>query len=90
MAKGDLSAAFVIPKGFSAAVTSGHSRPITVLASVDSAIAEQVARSLAESFTAQIEAVQLSVESAVGAGAPHPRPDSSQPRPRLYGSPSRR
>ena len=90
VAKGDLSAAFVIPKGFSAAVTSGHSRPITVLASVDSAIAEQVARSLAESFTAQIEAVQLSVESAVGAGAPHPRPDSSQPRPRLYGSPSRR
>ena len=29
-----------------------------------------MARSLAESFTAQIEAVQLSVESAVGAGAP--------------------
>ena len=70
VAKGDLSAAFVIPKGFSEAVTSGQSRPITVLASVDSSIAEQVARSLAESFTAQIEAVQLSVESAVRAGAP--------------------
>src|SRR5665647_2149518 len=70
VAKGDLSAAFVIPQGFSEAVTSGQSRPITVLASVDSSIAEQVARSLAESFTAQIEAVQLSVESAVRAGAP--------------------
>ena len=70
VAKGDLSAAVVIPKGFSEAVTSGQSRPITVLASVDSSIAEQVARSLAESFTAQIEAVQLSVESAVRAGAP--------------------
>jgi len=70
VAKGDLSAAFVIPKGFSEAVTSGQNRPITVLASVDSSIAEQVARSLAESFTAQIEAVQLSVESAVRAGAP--------------------
>ena len=69
VAKGDLSAAFVIPKGFSEAVTSGQNRPITVLASVDSSIAEQVARSLAESFTAQIEAVQLSVESAVRAGA---------------------
>jgi ABC-2 type transport system permease protein len=70
VAKGDLSAAFVIPRGFSEAVTSGKSRPITVLASVDASIAEQVARSLAESFTAQIEAVQLSVQSAVRAGAP--------------------
>ena len=70
VAKGDLSAAFVIPQGFSEAVTSGQSRPITVLASVDATVAEQVARSLAESFRAQIEAVQLSVESAVRAGAP--------------------
>ncbi len=71
VAKGDLSAAFVIPKGFSEQVSAGSGRPITVLASVDSSIAEQVARSLAESFTAQIEAVQLSVQSAVRAGAPH-------------------
>jgi ABC-2 type transport system permease protein len=70
VAEGDLSAAFVIPKGYSEAVTSGQGRPITVLASVDSSIAEQVARSLAQSYTAQIEAVQLSVESAVAAGAP--------------------
>ncbi len=68
--KGELGAAFVIPKGFSEAVTSGQGRPITVLASVDSSIAEQVARSLAQSFTAQIEAVQLSVQSAMRAGAP--------------------
>jgi ABC-2 type transport system permease protein len=71
VARGDLSAAFVIPKGYSDAATSGAGRPITVLASVDSSIAEQVARSLAQSYTAQIEAVQLSVESAVRAGAPH-------------------
>jgi ABC-2 type transport system permease protein len=71
VASGDLSAAFVIPKGYSGAATSGAGRPITVLASVDSSIAEQVARSLAQSYTAQIEAVQLSVESAVRAGAPH-------------------
>jgi len=70
VAKGELSAAFVIPQGFSQAVTSGRNQPITVLASVDSSIGEQVARSLAESFTAQIEAVQLSVQSAVRAGAP--------------------
>ena len=71
VASGDLSAAFVIPRGYSAAVTAGSARPITVLASVDSTVAEQVARSLAQSFTAQIEAVGLSVQSAVRAGAPH-------------------
>lgn len=70
VANGDLSAAFVIPKGFSDAITSGQGLPITVLASVDSSVAEQVARSLAQSFTAQIEAVQLSVKAAVLAGAP--------------------
>jgi len=70
VAKGDLSAAFVIPKGYSDAATSGGGQPITILASVDSTIAEQVARSLAQSYTAQIEAVQLSVESAVRAGSP--------------------
>jgi len=70
VANGDLSAAFVIPRGFSDAVTSGQGLPITVLASVDSSVAEQVARSLAQSFTAQIEAVQLSVKAAVLAGAP--------------------
>ncbi|MEO8555139.1 MAG: ABC transporter permease [Actinomycetota bacterium] len=68
--KGDLGAAFVIPRGFSAAVTAGNGRPITILASVDSSIAGQVARSLAESYTAQIEAVQLSVKTAVVSGAP--------------------
>ncbi|MHB8298966.1 MAG: ABC transporter permease, partial [Dermatophilaceae bacterium] len=45
-------------------------RALTVLSSVDSSIAGQVSRSLAQSFTAQIEAVQLSVEAAVRAGAP--------------------
>ncbi|HEY5249601.1 MAG TPA: ABC transporter permease, partial [Dermatophilaceae bacterium] len=34
VASGELSAAFVIPKGFSGAVTSGQNQPITVLASV--------------------------------------------------------
>lgn len=68
--KGDLGAAFVIPQGFSDALTSGNGRPITILTSVDSSIAGQVAQSLAESYTAQIEAVQLSVKTAVASGAP--------------------
>jgi len=68
--KGDLGAAFVIPQGFSDAVTSGNGRPISILTSVDSSIAGQVAQSLAESYTAQIEAVQLSVKTALAPGAP--------------------
>jgi ABC-2 type transport system permease protein len=71
VAEGRLDTAFVIPPGFSAAVTSGRLPAITVLSSTDAPIAEQVARSLAESFTAQLQAVQLSVQSALRAGAPH-------------------
>ena len=71
VASGDLSAAFVIPSGYSAAVTAGSARPITVLASVDASVAEQVARSLAQSYSMQIEAAGLSAQAAVHAGAPH-------------------
>ena len=70
VADGELGAVFVIPEGFSDAVTAGRSEPVTVLASVDATVAAQVARSLAESFTAHLEGVQLSVRTAVAAGAP--------------------
>ena len=69
--EGTLDSAFVLPEGFSTAVLSGAGRPISVLGSVDSSIATQVARSLASSFTAQLDAVRLSVATAVEAGAPH-------------------
>jgi ABC-2 type transport system permease protein len=70
---GSLSAAFVIPKGFSAAVTTGGGMPLTVLGSVDASVSAQVARSLAGSFTAHIEAVRLSVGTALDGGAPQAR-----------------
>jgi ABC-2 type transport system permease protein len=70
VADGELGAVFVIPEGFSDAVTAGRSEPVTVLASVDATVAAQVARSLAESFAAHLEGVQLSVRTAVAAGAP--------------------
>src|SRR6476620_7099051 len=38
--------------------------------SVDATVAAQVARALAQSFTAHLEGVQLSVRTAVAAGAP--------------------
>ena len=67
---GSLGAAFVLPAGFSDAVTSGGSQAVTVLGSVDATVAAQVARALAESFTAHLEGVQLSVRTALAAGAP--------------------
>lgn len=70
---GSLSAAFVIPKGFSSAVTTGGSMPLAVLGSVDASVSAQVARSLAGSFTAHIEAVRLSVATALDGGAPQAR-----------------
>jgi len=69
--KGTLDTAFVLPEGFSTAVLAGGGRPISVLGSVDSSIATQVSRSLASSFAAQLDAVRLSVATAVEAGAPH-------------------
>lgn len=69
--QGTLDSAFVLPEGFSTAVLAGAGRPISVLGSVDSSIATQVSRSLASSFTAQLDAVRLSVATAVEAGAPH-------------------
>ena len=68
---GTLDTAIVVPEGFSSAVLAGGGRPLTVLGSVDTSVATQVSRSLASSFTAQLEAVRLSVATAVDAGAPH-------------------
>ncbi|MBE1495646.1 ABC-2 type transport system permease protein [Amycolatopsis lexingtonensis] len=68
--RGAVGAAVVIPAGFSAAAGGAPSRPVTVLTTVDSPLAGQVVRSVAESFAAQLDANRLSVASAVAAGAP--------------------
>lgn len=70
VAAGTLGAAFVVPPGWTAAVQgSGRVPPVTVLAGVDAPVAAQVARSVAESFTAQLDADRLSVAAALSAGA---------------------
>jgi ABC-2 type transport system permease protein len=65
-----LNAAYVIPSGFSAAVSGGAPRPVTVLGRIDDEVSSEVARSIAESFVAQVNADRLSVATAVAAGAP--------------------
>ena len=65
-ADGTVDAVFVIPAGFTAATRSGD-RPasILVVGNVDASIARQVARSIAEAYTANLNAIRLSVAAAV-------------------------
>ncbi|MFI7115359.1 ABC transporter permease [Amycolatopsis sp. NPDC049868] len=67
---GELGAVFVLPAGFSDAAHGGTPGPVTVLSSVDSPLAGAVARSIAESFVAQLNADRLSIATALAAGAP--------------------
>ena len=66
-AKGTVAAAFVIPSGFSSAVEANRPASIRVIGNVDSPIGAQVARSIAEGFAANLNAVRLSVATAVAA-----------------------
>ncbi len=65
-ADGTVDAVFVIPAGFTAATQSGDRRAsILVVGNVDASIARQVARSIAEAYTANLNAVRLSVAAVV-------------------------
>ena len=67
---GTLGAAFVLPPGWSDSMHGSGGVPgVDVLGSVDAPVASQVAGSLAESFTAQLDANRLSVAAALAAGA---------------------
>jgi len=66
-----LSAAFVIPKDFSDAVTGNRRASMTVLRNPEAAIGSEVAVALARAYTDQINAGRLSVLTTIRAtGAP--------------------
>ncbi|MGZ4211118.1 MAG: ABC transporter permease [Actinomycetota bacterium] len=65
--------AFVVPAGFSNAVTSGGFVQLEVLTDVNHGVAAEIARSLADGFVAQVNADALSIRTALAAGAPHER-----------------
>lgn len=69
--RGSVAAAIVIPEGFSAVAEGGTPVPLRVVRNAEEPIGADVAVALAESFSAQIESVQLSVRTATAAGAPH-------------------
>lgn len=66
---GELTAAFVIPAGFTDAVRSGEPAHIEVVGNADADIGTQVASAVAAEFAADVSAVQLAVGAALGPGA---------------------
>ncbi|HEV3462922.1 MAG TPA: ABC transporter permease [Actinomycetota bacterium] len=63
--RGEVDAAFLLPAGLSPSVQRGGAATITVLESGENPIAGQVARSLAEAYTAELAATQLAVRTAL-------------------------
>ncbi|NNC40561.1 MAG: ABC transporter permease [Acidimicrobiia bacterium] len=63
---GDLGAVFVIPEGFSDAISSGSDATITIIGNVDSALSTQIAEAIATGYAEEINAVSLSVAAALG------------------------
>jgi ABC-2 type transport system permease protein len=68
--EGGIDAAFVLPEGFSDGVSAGRGGEIRIIADPRSDIGGLVARSLARSFASDLDAVQLSVATAIASGAP--------------------
>jgi ABC-2 type transport system permease protein len=62
---GDLDAAFVFPAGFSDAVRSDRPVEVQVVGSVDSPTGSSVARSIARSYVADLDAARVAVAAVV-------------------------
>jgi ABC-2 type transport system permease protein len=68
--EGDVDAAFVIPAGFSDSATAGEGGQIRVISDPRSEVGGLIARSIARSFASDLDAVTLSVATAIATGAP--------------------
>ena len=69
-AKGTLAAVIVIPAGFSARVQAGRPASMQVIGNVDAPISTEVARSITESFAADLNRIRLSVATVAAATTP--------------------
>ena len=63
---GTLAAVIVIPAGFSARVQAGRPASMQVIANVDAPVSAEVARSIADSYAADLNRTRLSVATASG------------------------
>ena len=73
---GDADAAAVIPARFEAAVQSGARAEVEIIGETNAGLATEILRSLAESYTAELQAIRLAVGTVV-AGQPSP-PDEAE------------
>ena len=72
---GDLDAAWIVPDGFSRAVTAGEAAELEVLVAAGAGIAGEVARGVADAFATELEQVTLAVavDAQARGGAPSPQ-----------------
>jgi ABC-2 type transport system permease protein len=76
--RGEVDAAFLLPAGLSAAVQADRPATLTVVSSGENPIAGQVARSLAEAYTAELAATGLAVATALDASGRPPTEAEAQ------------
>lgn len=71
---GDVDAAAIFEFGFGAAVEAGEAAAVTIVADTNAGLATEILRSLAEGYAAELEAIRLSVATAltVRGGPPDP------------------
>lgn len=68
-ADGEVDATFLIPPGFSEAVTAGRPAEVEVIGSVDAPIGSAIAAEIARRYTTELAAVRQATAVAAGAGA---------------------
>jgi ABC-2 type transport system permease protein len=69
---GEVEAAIIVPEGFSASSMAGSGGSVDLVVDPDAIISAQVARSVLDGFASRIDAVQLSVTTALIADATLP------------------
>ena len=73
-ANGTLNAVIVIPAGFSAAVQADRPAAMQVIGNADAPISAQIARSIAERYTADLTRVRLSIATVIHGGGSRATP----------------
>jgi ABC-2 type transport system permease protein len=74
---GDVETAIVIPAGFSAAALVGSPTEVELIVDPDASISGQVASSVLDGFAQQVNAVQLTVATAISAAGGFPDPETT-------------
>ena len=69
-----MEAAIIVPAGFSAATLAGSGTEVELVVDPDATISSQVARSVLDGFANEVNAVQLTVATAISAAGGFPDP----------------